>query len=101
MKRTRKGRPLCTPGPLAFGASSKIASTLYLLKAPPILCGLHIVCLAADRSVLNAVIDTIANLVYLGLSMVGAAAFLWGLARKIWLNRWSNYQVATANLPTQ
>ncbi len=50
---------------------------------------------------LNTVIDTIANLVYLGLSMVGAAAFLWGLARKIWLNRWSDYQVAPANLPTQ
>jgi hypothetical protein len=57
--------------------------------------------LAADGSVLNTVVDTIANLVYLGLSMVGAAAFLWGLARKIWLNRWSAYQVAPANLPTQ
>lgn len=44
--------------------------------------------------------DTGSNIVYLGLSLIGACAFLYGLGRKLWLNRISAYQVPPANLPT-
>lgn len=84
---------LTVKGALSMGAA-------YVLQALPILCGLHVICIAADSSVLQSAVDTIANIVYLGLSLVGAVAFLWGLARKIWLNRWSAFQVPPANLPT-
>jgi hypothetical protein len=33
-------------------------------------------------------------------ALVGSTAFLWGLVRKLWLNRWSAYQTAPSNLPT-
>jgi hypothetical protein len=55
---------------------------------------------SVDGSVLNTAIDTVANIVYMGLSLIGAVAFLWGLGRKAWLNRWSAYQLPPANLPT-
>lgn len=31
---------------------------------------------------------------------IDAVQFLYGLGRKIWLNRWSAYQVPPADLPT-
>jgi hypothetical protein len=37
--------------------------------------------------------------VYLGLSLISAGAFLFGLARKIWLNRFSAYPLPPVNLP--
>jgi hypothetical protein len=42
----------------------------------------------------------VANIVYLGLSLFGAGAFLWGLGRKIWLNRISAYGMSLNNPPT-
>jgi len=50
--------------------------------------------------VLTSAVDTVANSVYLGLSLIGSIAFLYGLDRKMWLNRWSAYQMPPANLPT-
>jgi hypothetical protein len=64
-------------------------SAAYLLQLLPILCGFHIVCISVDGNVLTSAVDTIANIVYLGLSLVGGVAFLWGLCRKIWFNRFS------------
>jgi hypothetical protein len=72
------------------GALMGIAA--YLLQLLPILCGLAIVCLSVDGNVLTSAVDTVANIVYLGLSLIGSIAFLWGLGRKMWLNRWSAYQ---------
>jgi hypothetical protein len=73
----------------------------YVLQALQLVCGLTLICLSVDGSVLTSVVDTVANIIYLVFSLVGAMAFLWGLGRKIWLNRWSAYQVAPNNLPTQ
>jgi hypothetical protein len=49
---------------------------------------------------LASAVDTVANVVYLGLSLVGACAFLYRLGRKAWLNRISAYGIPPANLPT-
>lgn len=57
-------------------------------------------CLSVDGNVLTSAIDTVANIIYLGLSLIGSIAFLYGLGRKMWLNRWSAYQTPPANLPT-
>jgi hypothetical protein len=35
-----------------------------------------------------------------GVPDIDAVQFLYGLGRKIWLNRWSAYQVPPADLPT-
>jgi hypothetical protein len=56
--------------------------------------------LCIDTSVLSSVVDSVANIVYLGLSLIGACQFLYGLGRKIWLNRISAYPVPPANVPT-
>jgi hypothetical protein len=39
--------------------------------------------------------------VYLGLSLISAGVFLFGLRRKIWLNRVSTYPIPPANLPSK
>lgn len=41
-----------------------------------------------------SVVETVANLVYLILSVVAGAGFLWGLLRKIYLGRWSAASMA-------
>jgi len=84
---------LTIKGALSMGAA-------YVLQLLPVLCGFHVLCWSVDGSVLSSAIDTVTNIVYLALSLVGSVAFLWGLGRKIWLNRWSAYQVPPANLPT-
>jgi hypothetical protein len=78
-------------GALGFGVA-------WLLQLSPLVCGAHLICV--DPQVLDSVVQTIGNIVYFGLSLISAALFLWGLGRKIWLNRWSSYQVAPADLPT-
>ena len=78
-------------GALGMGAA-------WLLQLSPLTCGLHLICV--EPAVLDSAVQTIGNIVYLGLSLVGAIAFLWGLGRKIWLNRISAYQVPPADLPT-
>ena len=64
---------LIVKGALSMGAA-------YLVQLLPILCGLALVCLSVDGSVLASAIDTVANVVYMALSLVGAIAFLYGLA---------------------
>jgi hypothetical protein len=83
---------LMVKGALSLGAA-------YLLQLLPVLCGFHVICLSVDGNVLSSAVDTIANIVYLGLTLVGAVAFLWGLLRKAWLNRFSAYPISPANLP--
>lgn len=61
----------------------------YVLQIASLTCGLHIVCLAIDGNVLMSVVETVANLLYLILSVVAGVGFLWGLLRKIYLARWS------------
>jgi hypothetical protein len=39
--------------------------------------------------------------VYSGLSLISASVFLFGLRRKIWLNRVSTYPISPANLPSK
>jgi hypothetical protein len=73
-----------------------VAAAIQLM---PLTCGLHLICL--DASVLNSVVETIANIAYLALSLVGGVATLYGLVRKAWLNQWSAYGTVPANLPTQ
>jgi hypothetical protein len=68
-----------------------MGAVAYMLQLLPVLCGFHVICLSVDGNVLNSAVDTVANIVYLGLSLVGSVAFLWGLLRKMWLNRWSAY----------
>lgn len=77
-------------GVLSMGVAS-------LIQLSALTCGLHIICL--DQTVLMSVVDTIANIVYLALSLIGAGQFLFGLGRKIWLNRISAYGLPPANLP--
>jgi hypothetical protein len=72
----------------------------YLLKALAITCSVGLYCLSLDTNVLSGAVDTIGSIVYFSLSLIGALAFLYGLGRKMWLNRWSAYQVAPADLPT-
>ena len=69
----------------------------WLIQFSALTCGLHLICL--EQQVLDTAVQTIGNIVYLGLSLVSSVAFLWGLGRKIWLNRISAYQVPPANLP--
>lgn len=77
-------------GALTLGAA-------WLVQLSGLICP-AIVCL--EPTTLDSVVQTIGNIVYLALSLVGAVQFLWGLGRKIWLNRFSSYQVAPADLPT-
>jgi hypothetical protein len=69
----------------------------YVIQLTAITCGFHLLCVQPD--VLTSAVDTIANIAYLGLSLIGAVQFLWGPGRKIWLNRISAYQIAPAELP--
>ena len=70
----------------------------WIIQALPVTCGFHLLCV--DASVLSTAVDTVTNVVYLGLSLIGALAFLYGLGRKVWLNRISAYGLPPANLPT-
>jgi hypothetical protein len=76
---------LMVKGVLMFGVAKLIALM-------PVLCGFHIACIAVDGTLLSSAVDTIANIVYLGLSLIGSLAFLYGLARKLWNGRWSAFQ---------
>ena len=69
----------------------------WLLQISPLTCAAHIVCF--DPTVLSSVVQTAGNIVYLGLSLISAVVFLFGLARKIYLNRFSAYPLPPANLP--
>jgi hypothetical protein len=46
-------------------------------------------------------VQTIGNIVYLGLSLISAGVFLFGLRRKISFNRVSTYPIPPANLPSK
>ena len=80
--------------------SALLSVVPFLIQGLQLTCGIHLVCLAVDGSVLSTVADTVANIVYMALSIIAGVGFLWGLGRKIWLNRWSAYNVAPNNLPT-
>jgi hypothetical protein len=41
------------------------------------------------------------NIVYLGLFLISAGVFLFGLRRKIWFNRVSTYPIPPASLPSK
>jgi hypothetical protein len=69
-----------------------MGAAAYLLHLLPILCGFHVIYVSADGNVLTSAVDTVANIVYLGLSLIGSIAFLYGLGRKMWL---------TAGVPTR
>lgn len=84
---------LALKGVLTMGAA-------YLFQALAITCALHLACLAIDNGMAEQAIETIASIAYLGLSLIGAVSFLWGLGRKAWLNRWSALGTAPVNLPT-
>jgi hypothetical protein len=70
----------------------------WLIQLSPFFCGAHIVCV--EPQLLDSIVDTIGTIVYLGLSLVSAIAFLFGLGRKIWLNRISAYTLPPADLPS-
>jgi len=70
----------------------------YIIQLSALTCGYAIFCV--DPSLLQSVVQTIGNIVYFGLSLISAVIFLAGLARKLWLNRWSAYPLPPANLPT-
>lgn len=69
----------------------------YIIQLSALTCGYAIFCV--DPSLLQSVVQTIGNIVYFGLSLISAAVFLYGLSRKIWLNRFSAYNIPPANLP--
>lgn len=69
----------------------------WVIQFLPITCGFHLICV--DQTVLMTAVDTIGNIVYLGLSLLGAVQVLVGLGRKAWLNRVSAYASAPDNLP--
>jgi len=83
---------LAVKGALSLGVA-------WLIKLAGITCGIALICLSFDADVLMSAVDTIANIVYLALTLVGAAWTLWGLLRKAWLNRWSAYGIVPKNLP--
>jgi hypothetical protein len=83
---------------LTFKGAAMLAVP-WILQALNVVCGLAIVCFAVDQNVLTSAIDTVANIIYLVFTLVGSAAFLFGLGRKIWLGRWSA-PTPPANLPT-
>jgi hypothetical protein len=70
---------------------------LWIIQISPLVCAAHLICI--DPNVLDSIVQTVGNIVYLGLSFVSAVAFLFGLGRKIWLNRFSAYPLPQANLP--
>jgi hypothetical protein len=78
-------------GALGLGAA-------WLIQLSGITCGAFLICV--DATLVQSAVDTIANIVYLALSLISAGMFLWGLGRKMWLNRWSAYQTPPANLPS-
>jgi hypothetical protein len=69
----------------------------WLLQVSPLVCAAHLICF--DPTVLDSVVQTAGNIVYFGLSLISALVFLYGLGRKIWLNRFSAYPISPANLP--
>ena len=69
----------------------------WLLQLSPLVCGAHIICV--DPQLIDSIVQTIGSIVYLGLSLVSAVAFLFGVLRKLWLNRWSAYPLPPAGLP--
>jgi hypothetical protein len=69
----------------------------WLIQISPLVCAAHLICF--DPSVLDSIMQTVDNIVYFGLSLISAAVFLFGLCRKIWLNRFSAYPLPPANLP--
>lgn len=84
---------------LALKGALKVGAA-YLFQALSITCALHIACLNVDNGLVEQIIETTAAIAYLVLSLWGAGQVLWGLLRKAWLNRWSAYGGAPANLPT-
>jgi hypothetical protein len=84
---------------LALKGALKIGAG-YLLQALAITCSLHLACLNIDSSMVDAAIQNISACACVVLWLWGAGQFVWGIARKAWLNRWSAYQAASANLPT-
>src|SRR4051812_26426005 len=79
---------------LAFKGAA-LAVIPWALQLFSLTCGLHILCVAADGSFLTSVIETVANIIYFGLSLLSAIFFLSGLARKFWLQSWSAYGQTT------
>jgi len=71
---------LTVKGALGLGVSS--AGATDSVRVSP---HLHL----GRRLCASSAIDSIANIVYMGLSLFGSLAFLWGLARKMWNGRWS------------
>lgn len=69
----------------------------YVIQLSALTCGYAIFCV--DPSLLQSVVQTIGNIVYFGLSLISAVVFLYGLGRKVWLNRFSAYPLAPAKLP--
>ena len=55
-----------------------------IMQTLSIVCGFALICLAIDGSVLQNIAYTVSNLVYLGLSFVAGAGFLYGLVMKLW-----------------
>jgi hypothetical protein len=66
----------------------------WILQALSLTCGLHLYCGAIDGTFLTSVIETVANMIYYGLSFVAGVTFLCGITRKLWLDRWSAYPIS-------
>lgn len=77
-------------GTLGFGVA-------WLIQLCGFTCGAFLIC--ADTTLLQSVVETVGNIVYLSLSLISAVLFLWGLARAVWLNRISAYPLPPAELP--
>lgn len=64
----------------------------WLIQISPFICAAAIICL--DPTVLQSVVQTSGTIVYDVLSLISACAFLYGIARKVYVGRFSAYQTA-------
>lgn len=52
-------------------------------------CAFGVYCVNVDQTFINTVVDSLTNIVFLGVSLVGAVYSFYGLIRKVKLGRWT------------
>src|SRR5688572_1931435 len=62
----------------------------YVLHALTAACAFALYCTGIDVVWINNVVQTLSDIAYGALIIVGAAVSLIGIARKLWLGRWSH-----------
>lgn len=70
---------------------SGLLALAYIIQVGQITCDFHIICISVDGDLWKSVVMSIASIVEWGLDIVGAIAFIFGVGRKIWNQRWSAY----------